>query len=92
MRAVSPTLGASIEHTRPDAVDHRASPADIDRLAATLDQAAGELRSLWATALGRGDSGEVSRLVAASHLVCRASFALRADDVIAAGSWAPRPG
>jgi hypothetical protein len=91
MGAASPTLGSSLEHARPNAVDLRASSAGIDRVAATLDRVAGELRSLWSSALGRADSKEITRLVEASHAVHRAVNALRADEVIAARSWLPCP-
>lgn len=59
---------------------------DIEEIATTLDALASDIRSLWTSALARGDPSEVSRLVEAGHAVLDALAVLRADRLIAAPS------
>jgi hypothetical protein len=53
-------------------------------LAAALDAVGSDLRELCASALQRGDFGEVTQIVEAAHAVHRAALALTTDTSIAA--------
>lgn len=60
-------------------IDLRQGGTGIDAVEATLDTVASDLRSLWSSALERGDFDEVTRLIEVSHAVHVAIIALRKD-------------
>jgi hypothetical protein len=86
--SVASTSGVLHVADRASAIDlaepsARVASADI---AEALCEVASELRSLWSSAVERGDFDEITRLVEASHAVHRAVIALTTDRFIAASS------
>lgn len=64
------------------AVDLRTPAVDVSHIQARLNGLSAELRTLWSSALERGDFQEIARLVEASHAVHRAVIALESDTLI----------
>jgi len=64
------------------AVDLRTPALDVSHIQARLDGLSAELRTLWSSALERGDFQETTRIVEASHAVHRAAVALESDTLI----------
>lgn len=60
-------------------------------IAADLDALARRIRRAWASALERGDTEQVVRLVEACHAVQRAAAALRSDTLVPRSGARPGP-
>ena len=75
-----------VDLSRSSVVDLRPPTVATSDIGTVLDAVASALRSLWASALERGDFDEITRLVEAAHAVHRATLALSKDSVIAVRS------